>query len=158
MSAQCESKTRRPWRMALASIQSAKLAARAAGAPLGFSSYRRCGCSCASSPAYRVRPPLSAAVQIRQNELARVNLPVAVLVWLSDRADVTIDFGALHDAPPPEGCGVTLFINWGVETVFHGTTRLAFSSAMQPGRVAAGRAADSYVAGLIPLSACLAPP
>ena len=50
-------------------------------------------------------------------EIARVNLPVAVLVWLMIIPMLTrIDFGALHQVREHwRGVGVTLFVNWAVK-------------------------------------------
>jgi ACR3 family arsenite transporter len=50
-------------------------------------------------------------------EVAQVNLPVAVLIWLMIIPMlVKIDFGALHQVKEHwRGVGVTLFINWAVK-------------------------------------------
>ena len=50
-------------------------------------------------------------------EMASVNLPVAVLVWLMIIPMLTrIDFGALHQVREHwRGVGVTLFVNWAVK-------------------------------------------
>jgi ACR3 family arsenite transporter len=50
-------------------------------------------------------------------ELARVNLPVAALIWLMIVPMLLkVDFGALHEVRRHwKGIGVTLFINWGVK-------------------------------------------
>ena len=50
-------------------------------------------------------------------EIARVNLPVALLVWLMIVPMLLkIDFGALHEVRRHwRGIGVTLFINWAVK-------------------------------------------
>ena len=49
-------------------------------------------------------------------EVAQVNLPVAVLIWLMIIPMLLkIDFAALHQVKEHwKGIGVTLFINWGV--------------------------------------------
>ncbi len=50
-------------------------------------------------------------------EVARVNLPVAVLIWLMILPMLLkIDFNSLKDVRQHwKGVGVTLFINWGVK-------------------------------------------
>ena len=50
-------------------------------------------------------------------EIARVNIPVGVLVWVMIIPMLLkIDFGALHQVRAHvRGIGVTLFINWGVK-------------------------------------------
>ncbi|PVV25381.1 MAG: arsenical-resistance protein, partial [gamma proteobacterium symbiont of Ctena orbiculata] len=50
-------------------------------------------------------------------EVAQVNLPVAVLIWLMIIPMLLkVDFGALHQvAAHWRGIGVTLFINWAVK-------------------------------------------
>ncbi|HCB13520.1 MAG TPA: arsenical-resistance protein, partial [Gammaproteobacteria bacterium] len=50
-------------------------------------------------------------------EIAQVNLPVAVLIWLMIIPMlVKIDFAALREVGQYwRGIGVTLFINWGVK-------------------------------------------
>ena len=50
-------------------------------------------------------------------EVAQVNLPVAVLIWLMIIPMLTkIDFGALHQVKEHwRGMGVTLFVNWAVK-------------------------------------------
>lgn len=87
-------------------------------------------------------------------EVARVNLPVAALVWLMIIPMLLkIDFGALgHVRQHARGVGVTLFINWAVKpfsmallgTVFIGWLFRPFLPADQ---------IDSYIAGLILLAA-----
>ena len=59
-------------------------------------------------------PPLFQA--IGRLEFARVNLPVALLVWLMIVPMLLkVDFGALHEVRRHwKGVGVTLFINWAV--------------------------------------------
>jgi ACR3 family arsenite transporter len=87
-------------------------------------------------------------------ELARVNLPVALLVWLMIIPMLLkIDFGALSQVRQHlRGVGVTLFINWGVKpfsmallgTIFIGWL---FRPLLPPDQI------DSYIAGLILLAA-----
>ncbi len=54
---------------------------------------------------------------LAQIEIAQVNLPVAVLIWLMIIPMLTkIDFGALHSVKEHwRGIGVTLFVNWAVK-------------------------------------------
>ncbi len=87
-------------------------------------------------------------------EIAKVNLPVAVLIWLMIIPMlVKIDFAALGQVKEHwRGIGVTLFINWGVKPfsmallgwLFIGWLFRAFLPADQ---------INSYVAGLILLAA-----
>jgi ACR3 family arsenite transporter len=87
-------------------------------------------------------------------ELAQVNLPVAVLVWLMIVPMLLkIDLGALGQVGQHwRGIGVTLFINWAVKPftmaalgwLFIG---YLFLPLLPPGQI------DSYIAGLILLAA-----
>jgi ACR3 family arsenite transporter len=87
-------------------------------------------------------------------QVARVNLPVALLVWLMIIPMLLkIDFGALGKVRQHvRGVGVTLFINWAVKpfsmallgTLFIGWL---FRPLLPPDQV------DSYIAGLILLAA-----
>jgi ACR3 family arsenite transporter len=87
-------------------------------------------------------------------EIAQVNLPVAVLIWLMIVPMLLkIDFGALAQVKEHwRGIGVTLFINWAVKPfsmaalgwLFIGW---AFTPYLPPDQI------DSYIAGLILLAA-----
>ena len=87
-------------------------------------------------------------------EIASVNLPVAILIWLMIIPMlVKIDFGALRKVTEHwRGIGVTLFINWAVKPfsmallgwIFIGWL---FKPMLPPDQVA------SYIAGLILLAA-----
>lgn len=87
-------------------------------------------------------------------EIAQVNLPVAVLIWLMIIPMLLkIDFGALHQVREHwKGVGVTLFINWAVKPfsmallgwIFIGAV---FRPFLPPEQI------DSYIAGLILLAA-----
>jgi ACR3 family arsenite transporter len=87
-------------------------------------------------------------------ELARVNGPVGLLIWVMIIPMlVRIDFGALHQVRAHwRGIGITLLVNWGVKP---------FSMALLAGLFVRGLFApylpgeqlDSYVAGLILLAA-----
>ncbi len=86
-------------------------------------------------------------------EVAKVNIPVAVLIWLMIIPMLLrVDFGALHEVKEHwRGIGLTLFINWGVKPfsmallgwLFIGTLFRPYLSAEQ---------IDSYIAGLIILA------
>jgi len=87
-------------------------------------------------------------------EVADVNLPVAVLVWLMILPMLLkIDFQALRDVRRHwRGVGVTLFVNWAVKPfsmAFFGWLfiRVLFSDWLPAGQT------DSYIAGLILLAA-----
>jgi len=87
-------------------------------------------------------------------ELARVNLPVAVLIWVMIIPMlIRVDFGALHHVHEHwRGIGVTLFINWAVKPFSMAILallfiRMAFADLLPPGQI------DSYIAGLIVLAA-----
>ena len=78
----------------------------------------RCGSHSASSPASRSATAFPAVFHaIGSAEIARVNLPVAVLIWLMIIPMlVKIDFAALGRVKEHwRGIGVTLFINWAVK-------------------------------------------
>ena len=87
-------------------------------------------------------------------EVARVNLPVGVLIWVMIIPMlVKIDFSALAQVKShARGIGVTLFINWGVKPFSMALLawiflRHVFAQWLDPAQV------DSYVAGLILLAA-----
>ena len=87
-------------------------------------------------------------------EVAQVNLPVGVLIWVMIIPMlVKVDFGALHEVRQHvRGIGVTLFINWLVKPfsmAFLGWlfVRQLFAPYLPPGQL------DSYIAGLILLAA-----
>ena len=87
-------------------------------------------------------------------EVARVNLPVGVLIWVMIIPMlVKIDFSALAQVKSQaRGIGVTLFINWAVKPFSMALLawiflRHVFAQWLDPAQV------DSYVAGLILLAA-----
>ncbi len=87
-------------------------------------------------------------------EVARVNLPVAALIWLMIVPMLLkIDFGSLGRVREHwRGIGVTLFVNWAVKPfsmAFLGWlfVRRVFGGYLPPDQI------DSYVAGLILLAA-----
>ncbi len=87
-------------------------------------------------------------------QIAKVNLPVAALIWLMVVPMlIKIDFAALGQVKQHwRGIGVTLFVNWAVKPfsmaalgwLFIGTL---FRPLLPPGQI------DSYIAGLILLAA-----
>ena len=87
-------------------------------------------------------------------EIARVNLPVAVLVWLMIIPMlVKIDFGALHQVSEHwRGVGVTLFINWAVKPFSMAELGWLFVGYLFRPWLP-GDQIDSYIAGLIILAA-----
>ncbi len=87
-------------------------------------------------------------------EIAKVNIPVGVLVWVMIIPMLLrIDFGALHQVKAhSRGIGVTLFVNWGVKPfsmAFLGWLfiRHVFADYLPQDQL------DSYIAGLILLAA-----
>jgi len=87
-------------------------------------------------------------------EVAKVNIPVGVLVWVMIIPMLLrIDFGALHQVKAHmRGIGVTLFVNWAVKPfsmAFLGWLfiRHIFANYLPQDQL------DSYVAGLILLAA-----
>src|SRR4051812_41174251 len=87
-------------------------------------------------------------------ELARVNIPVGLLIWVMIIPMlVKIDFGALHQVRSHwRGIGVTLFVNWAVKPFSMALLawiflRHVFAPYLPPAQL------DSYVAGLILLAA-----
>jgi len=87
-------------------------------------------------------------------ELAQVNLPVALLIWLMIIPMLLkIDFGALHQVKEHwRGIGVTLFINWGVKPFSMSLLGWVFVSHLFRPYLPADQI-DSYIAGLILLAA-----
>lgn len=92
--------------------------------------------------------------QIGALEVARVNLPVALLVWLMIIPMLLkVDFGALHQVRRHwRGIGVTLFINWAVKPFSMALLAWLFIRELFAPYLPAGEA-DAYVAGLILLAA-----
>ena len=87
-------------------------------------------------------------------ELASVNLPVAVLVWLMIIPMLLkIDFTALHEVKQYwRGIGVTLFINWAVKPFSMALLGWIFIATLFRDYLPAEQI-DSYIAGLILLAA-----
>ncbi len=87
-------------------------------------------------------------------EVARVNLPVAALIWLMIVPMLLkIDFGALGSIRRHwKGVGVTLFINWAVKPFSMAALAALFIGGLFAPLLPAGEI-PSYVAGLILLAA-----
>ena len=87
-------------------------------------------------------------------EVSKVNLPVAVLIWLMIIPMlIKIDFGALHTvAEHWRGIGVTLFINWAVKPFSMAALGWLFIGTLFRHWLPADQI-DSYIGGLILLAA-----
>jgi ACR3 family arsenite transporter len=87
-------------------------------------------------------------------ELARVNLPVGLLIWVMIIPMlVKVDFGALHEVRQHlKGIGVTLFVNWLVKPFSMAFLAWLFIRHWFAPLLPAEQL-DSYVAGLILLAA-----
>ena len=87
-------------------------------------------------------------------ELARVNLPVAVLIWLMILPMLLkIDYHALAEVRQHwKGVGVTLFINWAIKPFSMALLAWIFIRNLFAGWLPADQL-DSYIAGLILLAA-----
>ena len=87
-------------------------------------------------------------------EVASVNLPVAVLIWLMILPMLLkIDFHSLGEVRQHwKGVGVTLFINWGVKPFSMALLGWLFIRNIFSGWLPADQL-DSYIAGLILLAA-----
>ncbi|OJX81266.1 ACR3 family arsenite efflux transporter [Magnetospirillum sp. 64-120] len=91
---------------------------------------------------------------IGRMEVAQVNLPVAVLIWLMIIPMLLkIDFAALHQVREHwRGIGVTLFINWAVKPFSMALLGWVFVATLFRPYLPADQI-DSYIAGLILLAA-----
>jgi len=87
-------------------------------------------------------------------EVANVNLPVAVLIWLMIIPMLLkVDFGAMRQLQQHwKGIGVTLFINWAVKPFSMALLAWIFLRHIFAEWLPAGQT-DSYIAGLILLAA-----
>lgn len=87
-------------------------------------------------------------------EVAQVNIPVAVLIWLMIIPMLLkIDFGALHRVKEHwRGIGVTLFINWAVKPFSMALLGWLFVGHLFRAYLPADQV-ESYMAGLILLAA-----
>lgn len=91
---------------------------------------------------------------IGRMEVAKVNIPVAVLIWLMIIPMLLkIDFSTLHHVKEHwQGIGVTLFINWAVKPFSMALLAWIFIRVLFAEWLPAEQI-DSYVAGLIILAA-----
>ncbi len=91
---------------------------------------------------------------IGRMEVARVNLPVGLLIWVMVIPMlVKVDFGALHQVRRHwRGIGVTLFVNWAVKPFSMALLGWLFVRHLFAPYLPAGQI-DSYIAGLILLAA-----
>ena len=87
-------------------------------------------------------------------ELARVNLPVAVLIWLMILPMLLkIDFHSLREVRRHwKGVGITLFVNWAIKPFSMALLGWLFIRNLFAGWLPAEQL-DSYIAGLIILAA-----
>ena len=87
-------------------------------------------------------------------ELARVNLPVAILIWLMIIPMLLkVDFGAMGEIREHwRGIGVTLFINWAIKPFSMALLGWIFLRGVFAPYLPADQI-DSYIAGLIILAA-----
>jgi len=95
-----------------------------------------------------------AAQAVGALELAQVNLPVGVLIWVMIIPMLMkIDFGALHEVfAHRAGMGVTLLVNWAIKPFTMAFLAWLFLRHLFAGWLPAEQI-DSYVAGLILLGA-----
>jgi ACR3 family arsenite transporter len=93
-------------------------------------------------------------VVIGAAEIAKVNLPVAVLIWLMIIPMlIKIDFRALSQVKQYwRGISVTLFVNWAVKPFSMAALAWLFIGYLFESYLPAGQI-DSYIAGLILLAA-----
>jgi ACR3 family arsenite transporter len=91
---------------------------------------------------------------IGRMEVAQVNLPVGLLIWVMIIPMlVKVDFRALHEVKVHwKGIGVTLFINWAVKPFSMAFLGWLFIRHVFAGYLPADQL-DSYIAGLILLAA-----
>ncbi|AJE21578.1 ACR3 family arsenite efflux transporter [Azotobacter chroococcum] len=138
------------------SSQCEAAAARAAGAPLGFfERYLTLWvflCIVAGTLLGLFAPAASQAVGAL--EIAQVNLPVGVLIWVMIVPMLMkIDFGALHEIYQQKASmGITLFVNWAVKPFSMALFGWLFLKHVFAPWLPAGEI-DSYMAGLILLGA-----
>jgi len=92
--------------------------------------------------------------EIGTAEVAHVNLPVALLIWLMIVPMLTkIDFGALHEVKQHwRGIAVTVFVNWAVKPFSMALLGWLFVGHVFRDWLPAAQI-DSYIAGLIILAA-----
>ena len=91
---------------------------------------------------------------IGRMEVARVNIPVGILIWVMIVPMLMkVDFGALHQVHQHwRGIGVTLFVNWAVKPFSMALLASLFIRHWFAPLLPAAQV-DSYIAGLILLAA-----
>lgn len=96
----------------------------------------------------------AAAQAVGALEVAQVNIPVGVLIWVMIIPMLMkIDFSALHEVREQKaGLGVTLFVNWAVKPFSMALIGWLFIKVLFADLLPAGEL-DSYMAGLILLGA-----
>ncbi len=138
------------------SAQCEVTAKRAAGAPLGFfERYLSAWVALCIIVGIGLGQVLPGAFQaIGAMEIAKVNLPVGVLIWVMIIPMLLkIDFGALHQVKAHiKGIGVTLAINWLVKPFSMAFLGWLFIRHLFAPLLPADQL-DSYIAGLILLAA-----
>jgi arsenite transporter len=138
------------------SPQCETLGRKAAGAPIGFfERYLTLWvflCIVAGTLIGLFAP--GAAQAVGAMELAKVNIPVGLLIWVMIIPMLMkIDFGALHEVfQHRAGMGVTLLVNWAIKPFTMAFLAWLFLRHVFAGWLPAGQI-DSYVAGLILLGA-----
>lgn len=138
------------------SVQCEVSASQAAGAPLGFfERYLTLWVALCIVAGIALGHLFPAGFQaVGGLEIARVNLPVAVLIWLMIIPMLLkIDFAALSGVREHwRGVGVTLFVNWAVKPFSMALLGWVFIYGLFRDWLPADQL-DSYVAGLILLAA-----
>jgi len=138
------------------SVQCEVTAKRATGNPMGlFERYLTLWvflCIVAGIGLGRLFPPAFEA--IGGLEIARINLPVAALIWLMIFPMLLkVDFAVLHRVTAHwKGIGVTLFVNWGVKPFSMALLGWLFIGWLFRPWLPAEQI-NSYIAGLILLAA-----
>jgi ACR3 family arsenite transporter len=138
------------------SVQCETVARQAQGAALGvFERYLTlwvAACIVAGIAVGRLAPGLVETVS--RLEVARVNIPVGVLIWVMIIPMLMkVDFARLHEVRQhARGIGVTLFVNWAVKPFSMALLAWIFIRGLFADWLPAEQL-DSYVAGLILLAA-----
>ncbi len=91
---------------------------------------------------------------LAQLEVAKVNLPVAILIWaMVYPMMVSVDFSSIKDvAKEPKGLAITLVVNWLIKPFTMALLGVAFFKYIFAAFITPAEA-DSYIAGLILLGA-----
>jgi ACR3 family arsenite transporter len=138
------------------STQCDVIARQATGAPLNFfERYLTAWVALCIVVGIALGQALPGAFQaIGAMEIAKVNLPVGLLIWVMIIPMLLkIDFGALHEVKGHlKGIGVTLAVNWLVKPFSMAFLAWLFIRVLFAPMLPAGQI-DSYIAGLILLAA-----